>query len=253
MIVQTARLCNDVAFQPPRKDKPNAIRCSPIIPDGTELSDHPSLARALEAREQRQQQQPLEEETVLIDMDLPIYVGDVEFGGNRLLASPASLDTDPAELDDELKHISSTGWLKDRESLANSLVLGGQKEKLVATVAWSGEKPLSAERLKELGIREREVSEINKFRKEMEKVSEGKGWRLDVIETAQGREFRGIIEAEDGLLDKAAEAAAAAKKEKQKKPADHVETAAPQRIADAEPTDEAPSEEGSEEVYKDEL
>lgn len=251
MIIQTARLCSDVAFQPPRKDKPNPIRCSPIIADGTELSDYPALAQALEAREQKtQQQEPLDDETILIDVDLPIYVGDVEFGGNRLLASPSSLEPDAAELDDELKHISNTGWLKDRDSLANSLVLGGHKEKLIATVASSDAEPLSAEKLKELGIRDREVREINKFRKEMDKMSKGKGWRLEVIETVQGREFRGIIEAEDGLLEEAAAAAAAAaSKGEEKKSSEEKEPSANSQGS----KEDGGSEEGSEEVYKDEL
>lgn len=248
MIIQTARLCNDVAFQPPRKDKPNPIRCSPIIADGKELTDYPVLQQLLEAREETQHLE--EEETVLIDAELPIYVGDVEFGGNRLLASPSTSEPDNEDLDAELADISKTGWLRDRDSLADSLILGGHREKLVATVAASDQEPLTPEKLKELGIRDREVTEINKFRNEMKKLSKGKAWKLDVIETAQGREFRGIIEAEDGLLDQVQEATDAVKANKDEKAPE--EQTREETRPQAAKEDEGPDE-GSKEVYKDEL
>lgn len=240
MIVETSRLCKDLAFQPPEKDKPNPLVCAPVIPNGAELQDFPALASAIEKREQPQAEEPL------LDLDYPIYIGDVEFGGNRLLSAPPEVD-DGAELEAEVKAISNTGWLRDRASLANSLALGGHREKLVATVASSSMDPLSDAELKKLSIRAREIGEIAKFRKEMEKMSKGKPWRLDVIETAQGREFRGIIEADEKEQDKKATDAP-------KKGGETGETKGGLKKGEAEaPGQQRRDDEGSEEVYKDEL
>ncbi|KAF2096937.1 hypothetical protein NA57DRAFT_43045 [Rhizodiscina lignyota] len=187
MVIHTPRLCNDVAFQPPQRDKPHRIRCAPVIPDNADQ----------EQAQEREQQDFVEE-------DSPIMIGNIEFGGHRILprSPPPDSSIEDSDVQDDLESDNThpSGWLRDRDSLANSLILGGQREKLVATVASSHKPALSEEELKNLNVREREVSEINRFRKQMENLSKGKGWRLDIVETARGREFRGIIETDDEIV-----------------------------------------------------
>lgn len=50
MVIQTPRLCNDVAFLPPQKDSPNSISCMPIL-DETQIDDYKRDMSALRAAE----------------------------------------------------------------------------------------------------------------------------------------------------------------------------------------------------------
>lgn len=148
-----------------------------------------------------------------------------------------------------------SAWLRNRDSLANSLVLGGHREKLVATVASSREAALSEEDLRKLTVREREIGDIANYRKQMEKMSKGKPWRLDIVETVRGREFRGIIEAED---DEGGEGDGA---ESNKEEGRESEVKGAEEMTDRERKKEKANggesqdsdDEGSEEVYKEEL
>jgi protein OS-9 len=54
---------------------------------------------------------------------------------------------------------------------------------------------LSKEDLKRLGLPDMEA--VEKLRKELEKYAKGEQWKLDVVDTPAGREYRAIVGSDD--------------------------------------------------------
>jgi protein OS-9 len=65
----------------------------------------------------------------------------------------------------------------------------------VETLASSDGKALSKEDLKRLGLGD--VEAVEKLRKELEKYAKGEQWKLDVVDTPAGREYRAIVGSDD--------------------------------------------------------
>lgn len=85
MVIQTPRLCNDVAFQPPQKDQPNTVSCYPIVVDD-DIEDYKrELADIQEA------ERLFRQETTSTNLDGSSYglppapVGDILVGMHRLV------------------------------------------------------------------------------------------------------------------------------------------------------------------------
>lgn len=82
MVIQTPRLCNDVAFQPPQKDQSNIISCSRIIEE-EDVEDHKiELASWKEADRLLEQEAAAEK---LSGSKPPRIVGDIAVGMHRLV------------------------------------------------------------------------------------------------------------------------------------------------------------------------
>jgi protein OS-9 len=87
MVVQTPRLCNDVAFQPPQKDQANTVSCSPILTDAeietyeNELADVKAMERELKKQEDAN---PLGGPAVPA-AGANVAVGDIIVGGYALV------------------------------------------------------------------------------------------------------------------------------------------------------------------------
>jgi protein OS-9 len=85
MVIQTPRLCNDVAFQPPQKDQPNIVSCYPILRDEEiEVYKHKIAEHQEQERLWKQ-----EEAAAILDgssFELPpLPVGDILVGMHQIV------------------------------------------------------------------------------------------------------------------------------------------------------------------------
>lgn len=175
MVIQTPRLCNDVAFLPPQKDKPNAIKCSPIISeDDVEIyNEELKKLKAAEAEARIKAATAEAAAKILTGNNQPRqWVGDIEVGGHRLVPEGMKIE--------------------------KSAIVGGGKETFVDTVASSdgkNRKVLPNKELEKLGLGDPKA--VEELMKKLEQLADGQEWRLDVVDTIKGREYRGIIGAEE--------------------------------------------------------
>ncbi|KAH6342156.1 ER-associated degradation protein OS9-like protein [Parastagonospora nodorum] len=243
MIVETPRLCHDVAFSPPQDNLAHAITCQPVIPhsevedwriaSAARLAAKITEAERLIAEHDDANSNPLREVTEGLEGSSkrgPI-IGGIEVGARALVGSEGKV-------------------------IEKSVVVGGGKEVFVATVASSDGKQMSKEDMKKYNIAD--PKDVEKFKTNLKKLAGRKGWKLDLVDTPKGREFRGIIEADD-----AEEGQKEVKKEKDREEKGREEKGgmgtdkkqAPKPAADEDEDEDEDDEpqEGSEEVYKDEL
>lgn len=175
MVIQTPRLCNDVAFLPPQKDAPHAIQCSPVLADD-EVEDYKRKLKAIKSslKDGKTWEANAEAAAVMDGLDPPFdaplqIVGDIIVGGHELVPEGTKLE--------------------------KSAIVGGGKETYVDTIASSDGRILSVEEMKRLGFGD--PKSVEKLKKDLEKIAQGQSWKLDVIDTPRGREYRGIIGDED--------------------------------------------------------
>lgn len=171
-------------------------------------------------------------------MDLP--VGDIYVGEHRLVPEGVKIE--------------------------KSAIVGGGKETYIDTVASSDGKVLSKEKLEELGLGDSKA--VDKLKKELEKIAAGQVWKLDVIDTPRGREYRGIIgdgedeeeragsvkgeaEQEGKVKEKGAKKETTAKKDTYEKTAEPKKTTTARK--ETKKTKEAEADGSEEEYYKEEL
>lgn len=241
MVISTPRLCNDVAFQPPKASKPHAIACTPVLPEASipaYLADKEATDDKIDANLDLF----LEEDVVRAYLadgvplpKAPIIIGDIEVGGHAVVPKGKKIE--------------------------KSVVVGGGKETLIATIAKSDGFLASESDMKRVGIRTHR--EVEGVKKEVERVAGGKAWRLDVVETPRGKELRGVIE-DDKDEEKTKEGG---DKKIGKKPAtqktlldakkdyrDRLDAAEKAEAGSGYEKEEVEeSEEGSDETYKEEL
>ena len=176
MQIQTPRLCNDVAFLPPQKDSPNTISCSPILAED-QVEDYKRDISALKAAER-------EAKIWAADADAAkIFLGDANPNPNAAGMQQQQVVGDIL--------IGAHAIVPPDLKLEKSAILGGGKETLVDTVASSDGKTLSKEDLDKFGLGD--PKSMDRLRKKMEEMAQGQEWRLQVIETPRGLEYRGII------------------------------------------------------------
>lgn len=187
MIIHTPRLCNDVAFQPPVKDKPNSISCSPILAED-QIDDYKRDLKFLKAQEKEAKVWEANVDAAKVFLgDEPLQlVGDIIVGGHALVPEDVKLE--------------------------KSAIVGGGKETYIDTVASSDGMTLSKEDLEKLGLGD--PKSIETLRKRLEEMAQGNDWKLEVcchcsdnfwlrsthgltqtqvVDTPRGREYRGII------------------------------------------------------------
>ncbi|OCL08039.1 hypothetical protein AOQ84DRAFT_222281 [Glonium stellatum] len=207
MVIYTARLCNDVAFLPPQENKPHSISCQPVLADADI-----DIWKAAKSKVAEQFMALATDEEAQGKKGPPPRptIGGIEVGAQREVGSEGKV-------------------------IEKSVVVGGGKEVYIGTVASSDGKTMNKEELKKLNIAD--PKDVEKLKRDLQKLAGRKGWKLDLVDTPRGREFRGIIEAEDDEDERGSE-----KKGKQK---------GEERRRDD--SDEEEDNRGSEEVYKDEL
>ncbi|KAK8197318.1 glucosidase II beta subunit-like protein-domain-containing protein [Phyllosticta capitalensis] len=189
MVIYTPRLCNDVAFLPPQQNRAHDISCAPII-----SSDSPSGATLPSTAHHG--------ETAIEKVAKPAPVKDTSIQLPPALAAAAS---GPQATSRPLPTVGGTvvgakqlvGQPGSR--IEKSVVVGGGKETLLGTVASSDgrgkEKTMSPEQLRKLDIKD--PRDVEDLKKKLKKMAGDKAWRLELVDTPRGREFRGIIDTDD--------------------------------------------------------
>lgn len=183
MVIQTPRLCNDVAFLPPQKDKPNAIVCSPILSSEQDIQDYEKDLAALKQAEQEAEiwaSEPDAAKIFLGDDAMQDYqiAGDIAVGARTIVPEGVTLE--------------------------KSAILGGGKETYIDTIASSDGRVLTKDELQKLGLGD--AKNLDRLKKQLEKMAKGQDWKLDIVETPHGREYRGVIgQDEKEEAEKAAE------------------------------------------------
>ena len=175
MVLHTPRLCNDVAFQPPQKDAANSISCTPILrPEEAETYVHEQKAHK-SAAEEAQIWEANPDAAAAFGMagetgddELPVQiVGDIIVGGHAIVPEGVKIE--------------------------KSGIVGG-KDKYIDTIANSGGKSLSKEELKKLGLdSSRAIENLEKLKKDVEAMAKGENWKIVVVDTPRGREYRGMV------------------------------------------------------------
>lgn len=172
MIIYTPRLCNDVAFQQPPPEHVREIECREVHPDGI--------------GQNRRQDDPLVETPLdsppLVDssgQSRPVYVGDVEVGAMRL--------------------VGADGRQIEKGRVARA---GDDFVEIVAKREGGEVSRLSQAELDRLGLDAREVEE---FKKQLDEFTNGKDWKLGVVETNGERGFRAIVDADEAETLESAE------------------------------------------------
>ncbi|KAL3426748.1 glucosidase II beta subunit-like protein [Phlyctema vagabunda] len=190
LVIYTPRLCNDVAFMPPKENKAHTIQCRVVVPD-----DELLYAQERKALEDKRASAEANEK-------IPINIGGVILGGGRFHSSEGERMPTPPNFADVL-----AGRAVEVIARAKSKAEGGKVEMLSDA---------------ELAKMDLDPEIIDGVRKEIQTLAKDKGWKIEVVDApGQQREILGIVD--------------------------------PDSDEDGEEQAAVDSEEGSEEVYKDEL
>jgi protein OS-9 len=175
MVLHTPRLCNDVAFQPPQKDAANSISCTPILrPEEAETYVHEQEAYKSAAQEAQ------------------IWEANPDAAAAFGMAGDASDDELPVQIVGDII-VGGHAIVPEGVKIEKSGIVGG-KDKYIDTIANSGGKSLSKEELKKLGLDgSRAIENLEKLKKDVEAMAKGEKWKVVVVDTPRGREYRGIV------------------------------------------------------------
>lgn len=171
MVVYTPRLCNDMAFLPPREERAESIACREIVKE--------EEIPAWQARKSQEAQLRLAGSTDTTN-ERPI-VGGIEVGGMKLVGREGRRLETP-------QTINPATHAPPETAKAVTLVTQDAREK-------GGKIRRVSDR--EIRAMDLDPGVVEAARRELEDVAEGKGWRLEVFETGGGeRELRGVVEGE---------------------------------------------------------
>jgi len=241
MIIDTPRLCNDVAFLPPQENLAHPISCQPVLSDSE--VDAWALAQVQEKLRETERLMALAEE------ENPLRAMSPEGEGK----SPKRAIVGGVEVGAH-KQVGGEGRVIEK-----SVVVDWGKETKLATIATSDGMTMSPQELKKYSIND--PNDVEKLKKTLEEQAKGLGWKLELVQTQRGREFRGIIEAEEDETEVKKEQKENKKEEKQtgmknqaaKDGSEETGALGSGKKNGKEDGKEEKSERGSEEVYKDEL
>ncbi|OQO04317.1 hypothetical protein B0A48_10928 [Cryoendolithus antarcticus] len=171
MVIQTPRLCNDIAFLPPQIEAANAITCAPILSPSEAEAHAKDLAAPATASEPSDAEIWAANPDAAVAFGIPVppkrqVAGDIEVGGHAIVPKGIKLE--------------------------KSAIVGGGKETYIETIADSEGKMLGAEELEKRKLGSRK--DVEAFKRKLEEVAKGGKWKLDVVETVRGREYRGVID-----------------------------------------------------------
>ncbi|KAF3020669.1 hypothetical protein G7054_g5065 [Neopestalotiopsis clavispora] len=177
MLVNTPRLCSDVAFRPPPPSRANTISCRTIVPEAQQADWHA--------------QKTLEAQAAMLGQQLkdaaqtPITIGGVVVGGRQVLGKGEDGKEAP-----QLKPPRSF----HKEPIVEIIALGNTDEDGQLEV-------LSDEELEKLDLDPELVEEL---KKQIQELAGENGWKLQVVEEPgnNGREIQGVIDTEGGKAAK---------------------------------------------------
>ena len=184
MVVYTPRLCNDVAFLPPREEKAEGIICREVVRE-EDVSEW-------EQRKRGEAERKLVGDTAATANGggRPV-VGGIEVGGMKLVGREGRR-LDPPQNIQPGSHGHGAHGHSNREDKQTVMELISREP----ADKGGKVKKLSDKDLRKLGLDPKVVDEA---RREVEEGAKGKGWRLEVFEIEGKRELRGVVESdEDG-------------------------------------------------------
>lgn len=217
MDIYTPRLCDDVAFLPPREDKVHGISCREILTPEEVPEWEDMISYQLE-------------QTLLDSIPEPFpIVGDIEVGAMKLVGT-------------EGKRIE-----KGRVASA-----GEETIDVVAKSEGGRVELLSNSELKQYNL---DPQKIEALKDKLEELAGGKDWSLEVIETNGERGLRGIVDSDDGEENEEYEAQGANldSDESQEKTNERDQRQKGDDKSEKKRNDREQREEGSEEKFKEEL
>ncbi|KAI9831910.1 MAG: hypothetical protein M1819_004632 [Sarea resinae] len=196
MVIYTPRLCNDMAFRPPRENKVNAITCREIIPNDAvhewELYSHPSAWAASASSEQDPSSVGGEDGTA---KTRPV-VGGVEIGAKTLVGGEGrKIETSSAVRGgrgggsggNERPPNQAPGSESTRRPLSSE----GEDEEIVASGSSTSSQQLPDADLRNLDI---DPAVLEALKKKLQNLAAGDDWRLFVVDDDEGaRVLRGDI------------------------------------------------------------
>ncbi|KAI1770555.1 glucosidase II beta subunit-like protein-domain-containing protein [Hypoxylon cercidicola] len=174
MVVNTPRLCVDVAFQPPKEERANIISCRAIVSEAEQASWH--AQKTLEAQSAMVGQAKEE-------VKAPVTVGGVIIGGRQMLGKGE--DGKEAHKLAPPRNFRSSNIAPLVEVVAK----GSSKE--------DGSKVdiLTDEELAKLDLSPEMIEDL---KKELQKLAGDRGWKLEVVEMpGDPREIRGIVDTDE--------------------------------------------------------
>ncbi|KPI44907.1 uncharacterized protein AB675_2748 [Cyphellophora attinorum] len=157
MVVYTPRLCSDVAFMPPKDSNAYPIRCSRILHE-SEVSEWEAEREAEEAAATQLVQQ---------DAETPLFLGNVHVGGMK--------------------------YFKDGKKLEPGRIVLTPDER-AETIMMQKDGKVSSISNAELKKLELEPGDIEKFRKQLEKLAGAKDWKIERTDDINGQvQLRGVV------------------------------------------------------------
>jgi len=165
MVVYTPRLCNDVAFMPPKENKAHEIVCRAVIPE-----DKLEFRKELQTIEAKQELEAAKER--------PINIGGVVVGAGKWMNKDGQRMPIPANFGQD-----PLGKAVEIIARAKSKAEGGQVEMV------------SDADLQKLDL---DPAMVETLKKEVQKMAKEKGWKIEVVDApGQIREILGIVDGED--------------------------------------------------------
>jgi protein OS-9 len=175
MVIQTSRLCKDVAFQPPQTDDPNPVSCYPILAED-EVDEYKNNLASLRAADARAKaaaaaavpEALLKEGAASLAEEKMVLVGDIVLGARQIIPQGYTIE--------------------------KSAIVGGGKETYVDTLVTSnGPRVLNKAQLEKLGVKSADqIRRVELLQEQLERAANGRPWRLEVFDTPRGRQFVGI-------------------------------------------------------------
>jgi protein OS-9 len=209
MVISTPRLCNDVVFHPPKAAAPHPIACHPVmneesIPAYLDMRAVETKAEKAEAEKlaNRIAQEILNEFKAIMGGTKEKSKGKDKKDGKD---DKDGKDVGEADITKEAakptklkkKYIAGIevgghNILPEGTKLEKGAVVGGGiREKVLVTIARSDGYVADEQELAKLDIKY--GKELDTIKQEVERVAKGADWQIDVVETARGKELRGII------------------------------------------------------------
>ena len=177
MIIYTPRLCDDVAFLPPREERAAGITCREVV-------------REEEVEEWERRKKGESERKFINDggkenvKGRPVVAG-IEVGGMKLVGRDGKRLETPQNVQP-----GSSGQRDDEHEGGNAVTLVTQE----AREKGGKTKRLHDRELKKMGL---DPGVVEAARRDLEELAGGKGWRLEVFETDRGRELRGVVDSDE--------------------------------------------------------
>ncbi|CAG8908783.1 unnamed protein product [Penicillium egyptiacum] len=225
MVIYTPRLCDDVAFLPPRQDEINTIECREIlIPD--QVTEWEAIKEWYTTSQLADAATDADANADIAQSELPI-IGGIEVGGRKL--------------------VGMEGKVIEKGRVASA---GEERVEVVAKRENGEVRKTSKQVLKKYDIDPEKLEEMKNL---LEEQAEGKDWTLEVVESNGMIKFQGVLEEdEEDWNDKPTP-------EKQETKLSETSGQKPkkQETGSAEkkkqPSNKPENSEGSEETFKDEL